>query len=141
MAVTYEWVITSIKKAPSLNGLTDVVTKINFDYIGTDSEDNTSGTFHGAVTLGSPDAENFTSLSDLTEDQVIEWVKPLHETTHMEHVIGKQIEFQKTPMFVEVDNLPWDPVEEEPVAEETTEEQPLPPAEEPTEETTEETTE
>lgn len=137
MAVTYEWVITSIKKAPSLNSLEDVVTRVNFDYIGTDSEDSISGTFHGVVTLGEPDPENFIPLSDITEEQVVGWAQALHPVEHMNEVIDKQIEFQRTPMFEEVDNLPWAPVEEEPVAEETTEEQPLPPAEEPTEETTE----
>ena len=48
MAISYEWKITALKKAPSLDGLSDVITHINFDYIGTDDDNKVSSTFGGA---------------------------------------------------------------------------------------------
>ena len=40
MAITYEWKITALKKAPSLDGLSDVITHVNFEYKGSDDSIN-----------------------------------------------------------------------------------------------------
>ena len=42
MAITYTWSITSLKTAPSLEGLSDVVTGIRFNYTGTDENGKTT---------------------------------------------------------------------------------------------------
>tara|TARA_Y100000361_G_scaffold49146_1_gene42708 strand:+ start:625 stop:984 length:360 start_codon:yes stop_codon:yes gene_type:complete len=118
MAITYEWKITALKKAPSLDGLSDVITHVNFNYIGTDDDSKKTGTFNGACPIGSPDKDNFTALKDLKEADVIEWAKANHPVEHMQEVIEKIINEQVTPKNVEVDNLPWVPVEEEAPAEE-----------------------
>ena len=92
MAITYEWKITALKKAPSLDGLSDVITHINFEYTGTDdTSDKNTATFYGACPVGSPDKDNFTDLKDLKEADVIEWAKANHPTDHMNEVIEKQI--------------------------------------------------
>ncbi len=105
MAITYTWKITAMKKAPSMDGLSDVITGLNFDYTGKKGE--LEGTFHGACPVGSPDSENFTALADLKETDVIEWAKANHPVDHMNEVIEKQIADQETPKNVEVDALPW----------------------------------
>ena len=105
MAITYTWKITAMKKAPSMDGLSDVVTGLNFDYTG--KKGDLEGTFHGACPVGAPDSENFTALADLTEADVIEWAKANHPVEHMNEVIEKQIADQETPKNVEVDALPW----------------------------------
>ena len=38
MNLTYSWKITALKKAPSLDGLSNVITHIRFDYTGTDAD-------------------------------------------------------------------------------------------------------
>ena len=105
MAITYTWKITAMKKAPSMDGLSDVVTGLNFDYTG--KKGDLEGTFHGACPVGAPDSENFTALADLKEADVIEWAKANHPVYHMNEVIEKQIADQETPKNVEVDALPW----------------------------------
>ena len=105
MAITYTWKITAMKKAPSMDGLSDVVTGLNFDYTG--KKGDLEGTFHGACPVGAPDSENFTALADLKEADVIEWAKANHPVEHMNEVIEKQIADQETPKNVEVDALPW----------------------------------
>ena len=105
MAITYTWKITAMKKAPSMDGLSDVITGLNFDYTG--KKGDLEGTFHGACPVGAPDSENFTALSDLKEADVIEWAKANHPVEHMNEVIEKQIADQETPKNVEVDTLPW----------------------------------
>ena len=116
MAITYTWKITAMKKAPSLDDLSDVITHINFEYKGVDENDN-EGVFNGACPIPAPDAENFTALADLTEAEVIEWAKANHPTDHMNEVIEKQIADKITPKNEEA-AMPWAPVEEEAAAEE-----------------------
>jgi len=80
MNITYDWKITAMKKAPVLEGLSDVITHIRFDYTGTDADSGETHVFPGACPIGLPDAENFTELASLTEADVIEWVKANHPT-------------------------------------------------------------
>ena len=133
MAITYTWKITAMKKAPSLDGLSDVITHVNFEYKGVDKDGN-EGTFNGACPLPGPDKDNFIALSKATEADVIEMAKANHPVDHMNEVIEKQIADKITPKNEEVD-LPWAPAEEAP-AEEAKEEAPTeePPADEEEEE-------
>ena len=94
--MTYTWSITGLKKAPSLNGLDDVVTGIRFKYKGVDSDGN-EGVFDGAVPVGLPDSDSFTAISELTEAKIIEWAKANHPVDHMQEMITKIIEDKKVP--------------------------------------------
>jgi hypothetical protein len=112
MAITYTWSITSLKKAPSLDGLTDVITSVFFDYTGTDSEtdsegNNYTGVFNGACPIPAPDSDNFTALADLTEADVIAWAQAHHPIEHMQEHIEREINNKKVPKNVEVETLPW----------------------------------
>ena len=107
MDITYTWKITALKKAPSLDGLSNVITHIRFDYTGTDSESGESHTFHGACPVGAPNPENFTEITTLTEANVIEWAKANHPTDHMNEVIAREIGKKIVPMNEEVTELEW----------------------------------
>ena len=105
MAIRYEWKITALKKAPSLNGLSDVITHINFEYKGIDGDH--SAVFNGACPVGPPDENSFVPLADLTEAEVLVWAQANHPVENMQDVINKTIADKKTPKNVEVDTLPW----------------------------------
>ena len=122
MAITYTWKITAMKKAPSLDGLSDVITHVNFEYKGVDENGN-EGVFNGACPLPGPDKDDFIELSKATEADVIEMAKANHPVEHMNEVIEKQIAEKITPKNEEVD-LPWAPAAEEAAAEEAEEEAP-----------------
>ena len=119
MELTYDWKITALKKAPSLDGLSNVITHIRFDYAGTDASSGESHTFHGACPVGAPNAENFSEINTLTEADVIEWAKANHPTDHMNEVIEKAISDKVTPKNEDVTELDWLQTEttEEPVTE------------------------
>jgi len=120
MAIRYEWKITALKKAPSLDGLSDVITHVNFEYKGIDGDD--SAVFNGACPVGPPDKDNFKPLADLTQEEVIGWAQANHPVENMQDVILKAISDKKTPKNVEVDSLPWvESAEEE--SEESSEEE------------------
>ena len=110
MAVTYSYKINHLLSAPSSDGLSDVITHAHFEYKGVD-ENGSSGSFIGVCPFPSPDSNNFTPLSSLTEEQVIEWVKVAHPTSHMKERIQKQIDQQNSPTRVET-VLPWAPITE-----------------------------
>jgi hypothetical protein len=106
MNMSYEWAITAMKKAPTLDGLSNVITHINFKYTGTDADSGHSAVFNGACPLVVPEegyAEgDFIALADLTEAKVIEWAKAAHPTNHMNSLIEEEINRIITPTNVEV---------------------------------------
>lgn len=106
MNITYTWSITGLKKAPSLDGLTDVVTGIRFNYTGVDSDSGESHTFPGAVPVGAPDSGSFTPFDSLTEADIISWAQANHPTDHMNERIEAAISKKITPTDVDAD-LPW----------------------------------
>ena len=111
MNLSYEWKITAMKKAPSLDGLSDVITHVNFEYKGTDADSGEEAVFNGACPIGAPDSENFTDLANLTEADVIAWAQANHPVDHMNEVIEKAISDKITPKNEEAE-MPWAPVEE-----------------------------
>jgi len=112
MAITYTWKITAMKKAPSLDDLSDVITHVNFEYKGVDENGN-EGIFNGACPLPGPDAADFIELSKATEADVIEMAQANHPVEHMNDVIEKQIAEKIAPKNESVD-LPWVDGEEKP---------------------------
>ena len=107
MNITYDWKITALKKAPSLDGLSNVITHIRFDYTGTDADSGESHTFHGACPVGAPNPDAFSEITTLTEADVIEWAKANHPTDHMNEVIEKAISDKVTPKNEDVTELDW----------------------------------
>ena len=107
MNITYDWKITALKKAPSLDGLSNVITHIRFDYTGTDADSGESHTFHGACPVGAPNADSFTEITSLTEADVISWAQANHPTDHMNEVIEKAISDKITPKNEDVTELDW----------------------------------
>lgn len=115
--LTYEWKLTGIKKSTPANLPVDnVVVGTRWTVTGTD-EDGNSGTFSGATPfdLATVDTDNFTAYADLTEEQVLGWVKNYVKVVnpywgHIVSQIEKQIERTKQ-VFEEVNenDLPWSP--------------------------------
>lgn len=111
MNITYNWKITELTKVPSKDGLSDVVTHIKFDYTGTSDEKDEnsefkSATFHGAVPALPPSSEDFKTLNTLTESDVIEWVKDVHPTGHMQSIIIEKLT-DSGEEVLDSDSLPW----------------------------------
>jgi hypothetical protein len=70
--ITKTWNITGLGVRPTLLGFTNVVSVVNWNFSVT-AYDRTSTTF-GTVQLSEPGAE-FIDASNLTQDQIIAWVK------------------------------------------------------------------
>ncbi len=118
MGYTYEWKLTGIKKQ-NTDELSNVVVNTYWNLVGVD-ESGYSGSFTGAtpLSLNSVDPNNFTDYQNLTEEQVLGWVKGivsgsnrgLNYWDHIQSQIDKQINVNKYQrvMVMEAD-LPWAP--------------------------------
>jgi hypothetical protein len=103
MAVTYTTFVTSLTTAPALDGLTDVVTAVNWQVLATD------GTYYaqqsGSDPVGPPDPTDFTAYPDLTEATVLGWI-PDPSTPEVQTYLAANINGQANPTSV-VLPPPW----------------------------------
>lgn len=117
MTITYTFKVNKIEVAPVLGELSNVVTRVRYDYKGVD-ENGVEGVFAGVTPMPAPGSTEFKPLNELTEEDVISWLEVHADKPHMHERIAKQISGQIEPMHVDTP-LPWAPVEEvvEPVVE------------------------
>jgi hypothetical protein len=109
MAITYTFTVNKIEVAPTLGELTDVVTRVRYDYKGV-NEDGIEGTFAGVTPMPEPGDAEFKPLAELVEADVIEWLEAHADKPHMQERITKQINDQVAPKYVDTP-LPWTPTE------------------------------
>lgn len=113
MAISYSWKITGIKKMDT-SDLTGIIFQTYWKKIGTDENGNT-GEFSGATPFDPKTADpgNFTAFEDLTEDQVLGWIKSIVVGDYERHVDGRIAEeiANKKVTIEEVNDgaLPWQP--------------------------------
>lgn len=116
MSITYTWKITSIK-AKNTGGLQNAVVQTYWTKTGRDEFGN-EGVFSGATPITvDPDAENFIPFEQLTEEQILDWIKPQVVGHYEEHVNGqilKQIEEKANDSAEKEVALPWMPAAETP---------------------------
>lgn len=109
MAILYTYEPTELFMAPSLDGLTDVVTRVKYNYTGVDQENGLSAVFLGSTPVPPPaSGSEFIPLQDLTEAEVVAWLEEVVNPDHMQEVIMKNINNQIAPKYEPVP-LPWAP--------------------------------
>jgi hypothetical protein len=113
----YTWKITQLTKTNS-GDIDNIIVGTRWEVTGTD-EDGFSGTFIGATpfTLNTVEPDNFTPYEELTESQVLGWIKNVasgsSSTSYWGHIserINKAIETEKNiRVSVDSKDLPWSP--------------------------------
>jgi hypothetical protein len=107
MELTYKWKIAEIG-LQNEGGNAGAVVRVLWEKYGEDGEGNT-GMFAGATPFSSTNTDNFTPASELTESQVIEWVKAKVTDEYEEHVneqILKDLKENISPIEMQ-EELPW----------------------------------
>jgi hypothetical protein len=108
MTVEYTWQITGLKTS-TLNNTPNVVVQTYWKKIGKDGE--SIGTFVGATPFSAdsmPAGTTFIPFEQLTEADVLEWIKAVVVGGYEDHVnakIQEEIDRQKNP--VNDVSLPW----------------------------------
>ena len=99
MANTYQFKIHQLEAYVNKDGLDHVVYNIHYSYHVTDADSNEAYIYQ-MITVPEPDAENFTSFVDLTEDQVISWIENLVNMDHLNANIDAKLAEIVTPSKV-----------------------------------------
>lgn len=111
MAITYTWKVTSLK-VRNEGEHQNAVVQTYWQKTGTDENGNT-GSFSGATpfsTANMPAGQTFIPFAELTEEDVLTWIKAVVVGGYEEHVnsqILKQIDEKINP--VSDQSLPWAP--------------------------------
>lgn len=117
--LTHSWDIRGLRKT-DINGLSGVITSIDWTLIGTDENGN-SGEFLGETSfpVNGVNSETFSVYEDLTKEIVVEWIIAHINTIggywrNINEFIIDEIRKNTNPI-VDVDNLhlPWSPPIEE----------------------------
>ena len=80
---TFNWTISAVERAVSLNGLSDVIQIIHWRYRGTDGN-GISAEIYGATSLEDPDPENFKPYTEVTSSDVEGWLESIYATANEE---------------------------------------------------------
>lgn len=94
--------------APVLGDLENVVTRVRYNYVGVDENEN-EATFAGVTPMPLPtDTENYIPFDQLQPENVVAWLEATADKPHMQERITKQIEAQINPKYEPVPS-PWAP--------------------------------
>jgi len=107
MAITNTWNIVAMNAYPQHEGETDVVFTVHWTLVGTDG--TYTGSVYGSVGVTYDSSLPFTPYAQLTQDQVIGWVKEAlgeEQVANYETNVAAQIENQANPPVV-TPPLPW----------------------------------
>ena len=110
MANTYTWVVNSLKILATVEDQTNVVVNVNWTATATDNASHTASMTQNTRLEYQKDSP-FISLANLTETQVIEWVKAElgdNRVTGFESYLDGQINSLITPPVLPSETpLPW----------------------------------
>lgn len=104
---SFSWKVNALNTAKSLDGKSDVVIEAHYLVICGDEEDSVSA--YGSV--GFEIGDSFTSYADLTEAQVVTWIKEKLDVVKIQEQLLQALELKKNPPVIQKP-LPWLPSEE-----------------------------
>lgn len=94
MAITYSWKVTTLKVKNIGDDRKNAVVQVYWEKIGTD-ENGKSGVFYGATSFTADLGDNsgpFIPFEDLTDQDVISWIKKVVVGDYETHVNNKILE-------------------------------------------------
>ena len=102
--ITYNWSFPQFIVNPSSDGLTNVVTAINWVCTGTNGLVTSSSS--GTVNLGSPNSAEFTPYADITQEMAYQWVSQSISMPGVESGIAAQVAQLSKPL-IQTQNPPF----------------------------------
>jgi len=111
MSTTYNWVLQQgcLETAPSLDGLTDVVVKVNWRRSATKffGGEEIYTDVYGQMACETPSSTDFTAYPDLTQAQVESWLDAGLDVAALDLTLDAQLENIINPPIVVLPN-PWE---------------------------------
>lgn len=112
MAISYNWVISSMEEYPTSEGLSDVVFKVHYRRQASevDGDKTYFAETYSVLSVPAPAPEDFVPYNQLTEAIVEEWLDAGLDVAAIDASLAIQIADQKNPKVVSLP-LPWQSAE------------------------------
>jgi hypothetical protein len=96
---TFNWTISSVERAVSLDGLSNVIQTVHWRYRGTDENGVTAETY-GAAAVGEPNPQDFTPFNDVTAADVEGWLENILDVPSLQANLESRIALIITPTSI-----------------------------------------
>ena len=110
MNIVKTWSILNLTARPTLDGQEQVISMVTWKLVVSDDL-NHEVVHTGVTTLGLPDSESFLNFSELTEQQVLGWVKGVIGQKQIDqlesNMIASLLDQVAPTEFLHLEELPW----------------------------------
>jgi hypothetical protein len=99
--ITYKWNFFSFDCKVNDNGLQNVVKTINWIFTGT-NENGIYAEIFGVQNLSDPNPEDFTPYSEISKEQVIQWIESVNDLESLKSEINEIINEKINPIYIKL---------------------------------------
>jgi hypothetical protein len=97
MEIKYTWEITAMEVILNQDGLSNVVSNIDWGLIATVDGKPYRALHWAKQYVSAPDATTFTNYEDLTKEQVVGWLESILDVNQLKEGLAYQIDLQINP--------------------------------------------
>ena len=98
MEIIYTWEITAMEVILNQDGLSNVVSNIDWRLIATVDGEKYRAEQWAKQYVSAPDANTFTNYEDLTKEEVISWLENVLDVAQLKESLAYQIDLQANPI-------------------------------------------
>jgi len=98
MEIIYTWEITAMEVILNQDGLSKVVSNIDWRLIATVDGQKYRAEKWAKQYVSAPDADTFTAYDELTKEQVISWLESVLDIPQLKENLEEQINLQANPV-------------------------------------------
>jgi hypothetical protein len=98
MEIIYNWEITAMEVILNQDGLSNVVSNIDWRLIATVADKPYTALHWAKQYVSSPNADTFTNYEELTKEQVIIWLESILDVSQLKENLEEQIKLQANPV-------------------------------------------
>ena len=97
MEIIYTWEITAMEVILNQDGLSKVVSNIDWRLIATVDGEKYRAEKWAKQYVSAPDADTFTNYDELTKEQVVSWLESVLDVPQLKEYLAEQINLQANP--------------------------------------------
>lgn len=98
MEIIYTWEITAMEVVLNQDGLSNVVSNIDWRLIATVEGQKYRAEQWAKQYVSAPDADTFTNYEELTKEQVVSWLESVLDVPQLKENLEEQINLQANPI-------------------------------------------
>ncbi len=98
MEIIYNWEITAMEVILNQDGLSNVVSNIDWRLIATVEGERYKAEKWAKQYVSAPDANSFTNYEELTKEQVVGWLESVLDVPQLKENLEEQINLQANPV-------------------------------------------